>query len=72
MTSMEIFGQLSFVLMIVLGSTFKLLFALWVWYKLKNNNERKWPLYVATGSFFFDALCFIYIMAQIVQLKGWN
>lgn len=72
MTSMEIFGQLSFMLMIVLGSTFKLLFAVWVWWKLKTNNERKWPLYVATGSFFFDALCFIYIMTQIVQLKGWN
>lgn len=72
MTSMEIFGQLSFVLMIVLGSTFKLLFALWVWCKLKTNNERKWPLYVATGGFFFDTFCFIYIMTQIVQLKGWN
>lgn len=72
MTSIEIFGQLSFVLMIVLGSTFKLLFALWVWWKLKTNNERKWPLYVATGGFFFDAFCFIYIMTQIVQLKGWN
>lgn len=64
------FMRLSFTLAVIGGMLCKYIFLDWLWDKLnklsKKSEEKRWPLYVAIAAFFFDTICFIFILTQII------
>lgn len=63
------FMRLSFTLAVIGGMLCKYIFIDWFWdklSKLSKKTEKRWPLYVAIAAFFFDTICFIFILTQII------